>query len=60
MSTKKSVAHAMWAMLHDVGVRRVYGIPGDAMNGILVALRDFPDTGYASTGGSVLLSKCSV
>jgi pyruvate dehydrogenase (quinone) len=43
MSTKKTVAHAMWEMLHDVGVRRVYGIPGDAMNGILVALREFPD-----------------
>ena len=43
MSTKKTVAHAMWQMLHDAGVRRAYGIPGDAMNGILVALRDFPD-----------------
>ncbi len=41
--SKKSVAHALWEMLHAVGVRRVYGIPGDAMNGILVALRDFPD-----------------
>jgi pyruvate dehydrogenase (quinone) len=43
MSSKKSVAHAMWEMLRNVGVRRVYGIPGDAMNGILVALRDFPE-----------------
>ena len=41
--SKKNVAHALWSMLHAAGVRRVYGIPGDAMNGILVGLREFPD-----------------
>ncbi len=37
MST--NVADAMWTMLHDAGVRRCYGIVGDALNPTIDALR---------------------
>ncbi|MCH9815942.1 MAG: thiamine pyrophosphate-binding protein [Actinomycetia bacterium] len=38
----KTVAHVLWEMLESAGVKRVYGVVGDALNPTLNALRDFP------------------
>jgi pyruvate dehydrogenase (quinone) len=35
----KNVADAMWELLHAAGVRRCYGIVGDALNPTIDALR---------------------
>lgn len=37
--TKKNVSDALWEMMADAGVKRCYGIVGDAMNPIIDALR---------------------
>ena len=35
----QNVADVMWEMLHDAGVKRCYGIVGDALNPVIDALR---------------------
>ncbi len=35
----KTVGDFVWARLHDWGVRRVFGYPGDGINGLLGALQ---------------------
>jgi pyruvate dehydrogenase (quinone) len=35
----KSVADALWSMLAGAGVKRCYGIVGDALNPVIDALR---------------------
>ena len=37
--SKKNVSDALWEMLADAGVKRCYGIVGDAMNPIIDGLR---------------------
>ena len=39
MARRKTVADAMWDMLAAAGVRRCYGIVGDALNPVIDALR---------------------
>src|SRR5216684_167474 len=39
MAGRKTVADAMWDMLAAAGVRRCYGIVGDALNPVIDALR---------------------
>lgn len=41
MSKKQTVAEVLWEMLVAAGVKRCYGIVGDAMNPIMDALRGF-------------------
>lgn len=43
MSKKQTVAEVLWEMLVAAGVKRCYGIVGDAMNPIMDALRGFPE-----------------
>lgn len=42
----KTVADALWEMLASTGVRRCYGIVGDALNPTIEALGRKAGTGY--------------
>ena len=39
----QSVSHFVWQRLHDWGVRRIFGYPGDGINGLIGALDDMRD-----------------
>ncbi len=41
-----NVADAVIETLYNQGVRRVFGIPGDAINSLLEAIRNFPDMAF--------------
>src|SRR3989440_5823279 len=56
MARHKTVADAMWDMLAGAGVRRCYGIVGDALNPVIDALRrnprgDFVHVRHEEAGG---------
>src|SRR3981189_2615317 len=46
MAKRKTVADAMWEMLAGAGVRRCYGIVGDALNPVIDALRRNGQVGF--------------
>jgi pyruvate dehydrogenase (quinone) len=48
MATKK-VAGLVTDVLHSVGVRRIYGVVGDSLNGITESLRKHGDIDWIHT-----------
>ncbi len=39
----QTVSHFVWQRLHDWGVRRIFGYPGDGINGLIGALDEMKD-----------------
>jgi hypothetical protein len=45
----RNVASVLWGMLLNAGVKRCYGIVGDALNPVMDALRQNADIDFANT-----------